>query len=164
MLGLLLAGSGAVIALLIPDAPLSYAFLRNTVSVVGAVVPAVDRIGEQSPISEVAQTYWAVMWIWSLLWLPLFFMLTDEQVRPLGAARRRPWIYRFSPLIVILVLAYMLFAPFRGGVLEGMLGSRWGLAILGSVLFASVPLFIRACFTWYRYLPLLDSPSSDAGR
>jgi hypothetical protein len=152
----LLALSGFAFALFIPEQPLDYYFFELLVAVVGAAIPAVRRAGAISPLAGTAQVYWAVMWIWALLWLPWFFRLTDEQVRPLEKARRHPVADRFSPLIVILVIVYMYFLPFEGHAGRTMLGSIWGLAIIGSVLFASVPLFIRALVTWRRYLPILE--------
>lgn len=159
-LGLLCWFSGAVIAFLIPQRPFDYYFFELLVVVLGAVIPGVRRVGTIGSLGAVAQAYWAVMWIWVLLWLPLFFRLTDEQVRPLEKARQHPVVYRLSPLIVILVFVYVYFVP--GGERFGrtVLGSVWGLAIFGSLLFASVSLFIRALVTWRRYLPILE-PASE---
>lgn len=159
---LILWAMGFCIALAIPDRPLEIGFLHALVLVVGSIIPAVRQVASQSPIQDIAQVYWAVMCIWTPLWLPLFFKLTDEQVIPLERALRQPLRYALSPLVAILVFVCVIFMPFGPGTISGrMLGSVWGLALIASALFAGVPLFIRAFVAWLRYVPIVLKNASN---
>lgn len=151
-------GVGVLVALAIPDQPRSYAALDTLISLVGAVMPSVDRLSTRSIIPEIAQAYWAIMWVLVLVWQPFYFRLTDEQVKSLESARRSLVAYRLFPLIVLLFFLELIFVVFlgEGRVGKAMLNSRLGLGLLGGAGFSAVGLSVRAMVTWWRYQPKLD--------
>lgn len=156
VLYMVLWATGLVIALAIPERPLDFAPFRTIVAMLSPIIPAIARVGEDSPIPQVAQVYWATMCLWAALWVPVFFTLSDEQVMPRAKALRPRIKFLLWPLVAILVFVFVIFMPFNDAiVVRRMLGSVWGLAVIGSSVIAGVPLMIRQVVAWWRYIPLV---------
>ena len=148
----------------VPNAPFDYPLLSSFVSMVGSVVPAITQLRTVSPIADVAQTYWAVLVVVSLALLPLYFRMSDEQVRPLHLARRAPGVFRIAIVVPICLLIYAIFLPFIGQIGRVMLGSRLGLGVIGGLVLAGIPFMIRASVTWWRYQSALERTETRDGQ
>lgn len=153
-----------VVAFSIPDDPLKLDLLRVLVERLGALIPAVEKAARISAISDIAAVYWVLMWLGVLLWLPFYFLLTDEQIRPFDLVEKKKIAFILAPILVMALLYLLFYFPIdgRGGRAQAMLSTRFGLALIGGLLFSGTPLLIRAMFMWVRYLPRLvhDSESN----
>lgn len=148
--------SGAVIAAILPENPMDYGFFRGLVVYVGAVIPAVHNVAIYSLVPEFTQVFWALMWIKSLLWLPFYFRMSDEQYSPIEVAKKRPVVFQFQPLWLLGFLVIMYFWPLDSMRSRRYVSSEIVLGIVGSFIFAYVPVSIRFFSTWKRYLKILD--------
>lgn len=148
--------SGALVATIIPENPMEYIFFRELVAYVGAIIPAVHRVAIYSPVPEFAQVFWALMWIKSLLWLPYYFRMSDEKYSPIKVARARPMVYQFQPILILAFLVVMYFWPWDSLPSRRLISSEIVLGVIGSFLFAYVPVSIRYFSTWKRYIKILD--------
>ncbi len=148
--------SGALVATIIPGNPMDYVFFRELVVYVGAVIPAVHRVAIYSLVPEFAQVFWALMWINSLLWLPFYFRMSDEQYSPIKVARARPMVYQFQPIAILGFLVIMYFWPLDSQLSRRFINSEIVLGVIGSFLFAYVPVSIRYFSTWKRYIKIID--------
>lgn len=146
-----------IVAFSIPHDPLKSDFLRLLVDQAGTLIPSIGKASTFSAITDIAAIYWASMWLIVLIWLPFYFLLSDEQIRPFELVEKRKAAFYFAPILVIAILYLMYFLPIDGSSqrVQAMLGSRIGLAVIGGILFPSVPLFIRVLFMWWHYMPRL---------
>jgi len=153
-----------VVAFALPDNPGQSAVLGGIISAIGAIVPAVGNVKHISAIPEVASAYFAVMWILALIWIPPYFSLTDEQINSYEKATKRKTAFLFFPALLIAVIWLLFFLPPTepGRIFKVMLHSRFGLGLIGGILFSSVPAFIRGMRMWIHYLPRVLNESNES--
>jgi len=143
-----------IVAFTLPDHPERSEMFGWIVRSVGALVPAVDKVRQVSAIPEVAAAYFAIMWILVVIWMPLYFWLSDEQIRPFSIVEKKRLAFLFSPLIVVLIIMVAFYLPIqgRGRIAQVMMSTRFGLGCFLGLMFSSIPLFIRAMTMWFRYI------------
>ncbi|MCZ7655774.1 MAG: hypothetical protein M5R42_18170 [Rhodocyclaceae bacterium] len=131
-------------------------FLRLLVDQAGTLIPSIGKASTFSAITDIAAIYWASMWLIVLIWLPFYFLLSDEQIRPFELVEEEGR-FLFAPILVMPSYTLCTSLPIDGSSqrVQAMLGSRIGLAVIGGMLFPSVPLFIRVLFMWWHYMPRL---------
>lgn len=146
-----------VVAFALPDNPGQSAVLGGLIRAIGAIVPAVGNVKHMSAISEIASAYFAVMWILALIFIPPYFLLSDEQINSFARATKRRTAFMFSPVLVPLVFWFLFALPITGTtrLAQAMLNTRFGLGFIGGLAFCGLPLFIRGMPMWIRYFKRL---------
>lgn len=153
-----------IVAFALPDSPDQTAVLGWLVGAVGAVVPAVGKVRQISPIPEIASAYFAVMWILVLIWIPPYFSLSDEQINSFSNVTKRRTAFMFFPVLLVLALWFLLTLPITGTgrIAQAMLNTRFGLGLVGGAAFCGLPLFIRTMLMWIHYLPRILDESGES--
>ena len=136
--------AAAALALFAPLNILDYELPRRLVLLVGSVVPMVSRLNAEFELSEVAQLYYATLW----LLLPLSYWSINvgsgEQLarRMTGRKRRLWWPVGFFGLLwlgLLYMFNYEMPDPTKHGKYENlMLHSRIGMAVVGGFLMMSL--------------------------
>lgn len=135
---------GAFIALFSPLNVLDYEFPQWLVRLAGSVVPMVPRLNAEFVLSQVAQLYYATLW----LLLPLSYWSmnvgSEEQLaqKMRGKRRRLWWPVGFFGLVwlgLLYMFNYEMPDPAKHGKYENlMLHSRIGMAVAGGILMMSL--------------------------
>lgn len=143
------------IAFLLPDRLEPGSVLKYFVELIGYIVPAITKTQQVGSIPDIASGYFAVMWILVLVWIPLYFLLADEEVRTYSAFTKIRWAFYVFPVFFILVTWLMWALPVsgHGRIAQIMLSSRSGLFLVGGTIFCVLPLYLRVMRAWIRYLP-----------
>ena len=129
---------------------------------IAALVPMVRKASAVSPFSEMVMFYFAVMWALSPFWFLVSFLVPEQRMWPLETMRGRKLFLAFAMPIFIPVSFYFLLA-FPGvdrldnlpGLVQLMLSSRLGLALLGVIGPCFVTGFAYRMYVWIKRIPKL---------